>query len=421
MPRLIERVLRALGHRLTHGTAAAAVALLSGRAAAADGLLIALANRYFMSGNYAAARALFAAVGDCRYSAKARQMMDWIDFKFGEVGRGWPRYPGADFDPDCHTPATASVGTRITVQNPNYPVALVTELGLTRWRPGMPTPKPVLVWFNFRASLGGELLCAKIVKRLRDTHGLPMLLAGDARLGDVLRTNFPGCDVIDKDGDLAGLSARCSSLLLARDTLALLVRTPADFAPIAALPLDLPMERPEIAGARPKVAISWKTTNPTQGRYRNIPAQALAGMLSRFDIDFHSAQHGVTPAERQSLKMTLGDRIHFNTVDTRASVGALAASLSAMDAVVTIDNSVLHIAGAFGLPTAGLLSIPSYWAWPVEGPDARWYGNVTLIHQKHAGDWVSVLGELETYLDRLDRAVRSGSTDSDGVMGGSSA
>lgn len=406
MRRLIEGVFRGLGPGLMRGPATAAIALLDGRAdETADRLRVALADSHFNAGDYAAARACFAAVGDSRHSAKARQMMDWIDFKFGEVGRGWPRYPGADFDPDAHEPATAPAGTRITVENPNHPVALVTKLGLTRWRPGMPTPRPVLVWFNFRASLGGELLCAKIVKRLRDMHGLPVLLAGDARLGDVLRTNFPGCEVIDKEGDLAGLSGRCSSFLLARDALALVVRAPADFAPIAASPLELPVERPEIAGARPKVAISWKTTNRTQGRYRNIPTQALAGLLSRFEIDFHSAQHGVTPAERRSLETALGDRIRFDTIDTRASVGALAASLSAMDAVVTIDNSVLHIAGAFGIPAAGLLSVPSYWAWPAEGPGSRWYDSVTLIHQKRPGEWGDVLGELAAYLDRLDRSV----------------
>ena len=407
MRRLIEAIFRGLGPERVRGPAERVISFFDGRAdTMADRLRIVLAEGHFIIGDYAAARATFATVGKSRHVATARQMTDWIDFKFGEVGRGWPRYPGADFDPDAHAPATAPAGSRITVENPNRPVALVTELGLTRWRPGMATPRPVLVWFNFKASLGGELLCAKVVKRLRQVHGLPMLLAGDARLGDVLRTNFPGCEVIDKDGDLASLSGRCSSFLLARDALALVVRTPADFAPIAAAPLDLPVARPETAGKRPKVAISWKTTNRTQGRYRNIPADALTGLLSRFDIDFHSAQHGVTPAERRGLEKALGGRIHFDTIDTRASVGALAARLSAMDAVVTIDNSVLHIAGAFGIPATGLLSVPSYWAWPAEGSGSRWYDSVTLIHQKRPGEWGDVLDELATFLERLNRPAR---------------
>jgi hypothetical protein len=408
MRRLIEAIFRGLGSRLMRAPAEAAIALLDGRAdTAADRLRIALADSHFNEGDYAAARAAFASVGNSRHGAKARQMTDWIDFKFGDVGRGWPRYPGADFDPQAHAPGFAPAGTPIRVENPNHPAALVSEMGLPVWHPGMSTGKPVLVWFNFKASLGGELLCAKVVKRLEQVHGLPMVLACDARLGDVMRANFPGCEIIDKEGDLSGLSGRCSAFLPARDALALVVRSQADFAPIAGSPFALPEARTRMAGERPQVAISWKTTNRTQGRYRNIPTTELASLLSRFDADFHSAQHGVTPKERRILESSLGGRIHFDTIDTKASVGALAASLASTDAVVTIDNSVLHIAGTFGIPAAGLLSVPSYWAWPSKGPASRWYESVTLMHQQRPGEWADVLGELAAYLDRLVGATSS--------------
>lgn len=408
MRRVIEHIFRGLGPRLMRGPAQAAIAVLgTGAPTAADRLRIALADSHFNEGDYAAARACFATVGNSRHGAKARQMTDWIDFKFGDVGRGWPRYPGADFDPQAHAPGLAPAGRPIRVENPNHPAALVSELGLPVWHPGMPTDKPVLIWFNFRASLGGELLCAKVVKRLEEVHRIPIVLACDARLADVMRTNFPGSAVIDKESDLADLSGLCSAFLPARDALALVVRSQADFAPIAARPFERPETKPRMPGRRPQVAISWKTTNRTQGRYRNIPASALAGLLARFDADFHSAQHGVTPDERRVFEAALGGRIHFDTIDTKASVGALAASLASTDAVVTIDNSVLHIAGAFGVPAAGLLSVPSYWAWPAEGPGSRWYGSVTLIHQRRPGQWAEVLAELAEYLDASTRAARS--------------
>ncbi len=408
MRRLIEAIFRGLGPGLMRSPVEAAIGLLDGRAGTtADRLRIALADSHFNAGDYAAARAAFAGVGNSRHGAKARQMTDWIDFKFGEVGRGWPRYPGADFDPQAHVPGVVPAGVPIRVENPNHPAALVTELGLPLWRPGMPTDAPVLVWFNFKASLGGELLCAKVVKRLEEIHGLPMVLACDARLADVMRTNFPDCTVIDKESDLASLRGRCSAFLPARDALGLVVRSPADFVPIAASPFRLSESKPRMTGRRPQVAVSWKTTNRTQGRYRNIPIADLAGLLARFDADFHSAQHGVTPQERRILEGALGGRIHFDTIDTKASVGALAASLAATDAVVTIDNSVLHIAGAFGIPAAGLLSVPSYWAWPAEGTDSRWYGSVSLIHQQRPGEWAGVLAELSDSLDALTRAARS--------------
>lgn len=406
MQRLIESTLRSVGPQMVKAPAEIAIGLLDRRAPVmADRLRMALASSHFNAGDYRSARDCFDAVSASRFALKAHLMVDWIDFKFGEVGRGWPRYPGADFDSDQHTPAFAPEGAKIIIEKPLQPVQLVTELGLKRWHPGLPTPHPVLVWFNFKASLGGELLCAKIVKRLEQKYGIPMILAGDARLADVLRANFPLSEVIDKAANLAGISGRCDSFILARDALALVVGNEADLEPIGAFSLHIPKAGQKITGRRPHAAISWKTTNPTQGRYRNIPVNALAAVLARFDIDFHSAQHGLENSERRILVDMLGKRISFDTIDTRASVGELASTLSSMDRVITIDNSVLHICGAFGIPATGLISVPSYWAWPIEETRSRWYDSVTLIHQKHAGDWSNVFVELaRTYDDLLARS-----------------
>lgn len=406
MQKSIEGAFIRLGRGLVRCTAEIAVFLLGGRAGGiADRLRSALANSYFEVGDYVSAKAHFASVGPGRHAAKALQMIGWIDFKLGDFSRGWPLYTDMDFNPDVYVAQTNHVDGRIaapiTVEDPKHPVALVTELGLRRWQPGMQTRLPVLVWFNFKASLGGELLCAKILKRLADIHQLPMVLAADARLGEVLRASFPGCEVIDRKSDLSALAGRCSALLLARDALALVVRSQSDFEAVAAVSLTLPSARHRRAGRRPQVAISWKTTNRTQGRFRNLPIEAFVALIARFDIDFHSAQHGHTAAEERSLRAALGDRIHFNTIDPNASVASLASSLASMDSVVTIDNSVLHIAGAFGMPTIGLLSVPSYWAWPASGPDSRWYDSVFLIHQQRAGEWSGALAELASHFDNL--------------------
>jgi ADP-heptose:LPS heptosyltransferase len=67
-----------------------------------------------------------------------------------------------------------------------------------------------------------------------------------------------------------------------------------------------------------------------------------------------------------------------------------AALINAMDIVITVDTSVLHLAGAMGKQTYGLLSFRHDPRWGVQ----NWYPSVKLITQKRAGDWDSVFDEL---------------------------
>ena len=73
--------------------------------------------------------------------------------------------------------------------------------------------------------------------------------------------------------------------------------------------------------------------------------------------------------------------------------------LAHMDFVVSVDTSVLHLAGAMGKLTYGLLSDPCDGRW-----DVAWYPSVTLIRQESPGDWNSVFQDLKWMLDEKYRA-----------------
>jgi hypothetical protein len=68
--------------------------------------------------------------------------------------------------------------------------------------------------------------------------------------------------------------------------------------------------------------------------------------------------------------------------------------VNAMDIIVTVDTSVLHLAGAMGKETYALLSHVGDPRWTV----ANWYPSVTLVRQRSPGDWEGVFVELESIL-----------------------
>ena len=74
--------------------------------------------------------------------------------------------------------------------------------------------------------------------------------------------------------------------------------------------------------------------------------------------------------------------------------------LHAMDVIVTVDTSVLHLAGAMGKKTYGLIPYNPDWRWGLEGRDNVWYSSVQLIRQPSFGDWESVFEEVTSEIKK---------------------
>lgn len=84
-------------------------------------------------------------------------------------------------------------------------------------------------------------------------------------------------------------------------------------------------------------------------------------------------------------------------------VGTLAATIAALDLVLTVDTMVAHLAGALGAPVWTMLHHDCDWRWPASDRDTIWYPSMRLYHQSRPGDWPSV---IDTVRDDLDRHVR---------------
>jgi hypothetical protein len=69
-----------------------------------------------------------------------------------------------------------------------------------------------------------------------------------------------------------------------------------------------------------------------------------------------------------------------------------AALISLMDAVVSVDTSIAHLAGALGKDVRVLLArIGQDWRWMAEGPQTPWYPSMRLYRQGADNDWTGPL------------------------------
>ena len=77
-----------------------------------------------------------------------------------------------------------------------------------------------------------------------------------------------------------------------------------------------------------------------------------------------------------------------------------AASIQALDLLITVDTLAAHIAGALGKEVWVLLKKQADWRWMQDRSDSPWYPSMRLFRQQEAGDWASVLTTVQSELTR---------------------
>jgi hypothetical protein len=92
------------------------------------------------------------------------------------------------------------------------------------------------------------------------------------------------------------------------------------------------------------------------------------------------------------------DQITLKTLNTIHPLGNLinnfedtAAIVENMDLIISIDTSLVHLAGALGKKVLVLLSWCPDWRWLSQGETNPWYPTAKVIRQPTAGDWDSVM------------------------------
>jgi len=68
-----------------------------------------------------------------------------------------------------------------------------------------------------------------------------------------------------------------------------------------------------------------------------------------------------------------------------------AAIIANLDVVVSVDTSVVHLAGALGKPVLLLDRYDSCWRWLSGREDSPWYPTLRILRQPVPGDWASVV------------------------------
>lgn len=136
----------------------------------------------------------------------------------------------------------------------------------------------------------------------------------------------------------------------------------------------------------PRIGLAWSGQPAHRAdRRRSVPFQLMMAFARRVDITFFALQTKVPEGLPQNV---------VNVTEEMLTLGDTAALVAQMDLVITVDTSIVHIAGALAKRTWLLLPKRYEWRWGLEGETNDWYDTVTVIRQQEHANWREVLSEV---------------------------
>jgi tetratricopeptide (TPR) repeat protein len=280
-----------------------------------------------------------------------------------------------------------------------------------RWRGGVATLKmpdiPRPMWdgsplygrtllVHAEQGLGDTLQFARYLDPLRRMSGHVILVAPGA-LTALLRS-IKGVTVRDSGENLPLFDVHIPLMSVARVLATRLDTIPAKVPYVAADPATVAAWRRRIGndGAL-KVGLVW-SGNPDHkyDHQRSIPAATILPALMMPGVKLFALQKNVRPADRATLAGLAED-----ITDLGPELGDFsdtAAAVCALDLVISVDTSVVHLAGALARPTWTLLPFTPDWRWRLGREESPWYRTMRLFRQAQRNNWDGVLEQVRTAL-----------------------
>jgi tetratricopeptide (TPR) repeat protein len=141
-----------------------------------------------------------------------------------------------------------------------------------------------------------------------------------------------------------------------------------------------------------RVALAWAgNVGHANDRNRSIELALLEPLFALEGISFLSIQRELRGNDAEVLAR------HANVTHLGGDLSDMAdtaATAALADLTISVDTSVVHLAGALGRPVWVMLPFAPDWRWTLTGDSSPWYPQARLFRQPAPGDWPSLLATL---------------------------
>jgi tetratricopeptide (TPR) repeat protein len=312
---------------------------------------------------------------DC---AEARYNLALLELRFGEYRAGFAGYPAIM--------RTAEQRPRYHYYYAGVPLWDGTELGDRR------------LAIAYEQGLGNQIMMARFFDEL-PRFGRAITIEAPPAILALLRRNFPAL-TFERFTQWQPLDAMDVHLPLMQLPAVLNVAEEAQIAQsvpyLVADPgrIDTFRKRLRLERDVRHVGIVWHgNRDNAREAQRAAPLQAWAPLAGIPGIRFHSLQFGTAPDELVQLPFRVEP-----THELIAEMDDSAALAGLMDLVITVDTSMVHLAGALGRPTWMVSPFASDYRWGIDRSDSPWYPTLRIFSQRERDDWKPVFAAIAAEL-----------------------
>ncbi len=128
-------------------------------------------------------------------------------------------------------------------------------------------------------------------------------------------------------------------------------------------------------------------------RRRSVRLEKLAPLMEVEGIRFVSFQLGMPKHQMAETGLPVID-----VTDGIVDFADTAARLYGVDLLISVDTSMVHLAGGLGLPVWMISRSDSCWRWGETGTTTPWYPSMRIFRQPRSGDWETPVVEITNML-----------------------
>jgi ADP-heptose:LPS heptosyltransferase len=145
------------------------------------------------------------------------------------------------------------------------------------------------------------------------------------------------------------------------------------------------------------IGISWWSRT----KRKDLPEVADWAPLLRWkEAAIVSLQHGDIKHDLEVLQDLAGGRVIQDAeIDQLTDLDGFAAQIAALDAVVSISNTTIDMAGMLGVPTVHLRDDKYSPFWPPSGPSS-WYPGMVFLYRQNR-PWSDALAESAIQVEQM--------------------
>ena len=320
-------------------------------------------------GDLGTARAMYRKAQQAADEPRARMAEALVDFLESRFEAAWPKYEARK---------------QLSDQRGHHD----QFAALPDWD-GAPLDEGKLLVYG-EQGLGDEVMFASMFHELKERA----VLLCDARLGALFARSFPALEIVAEPRAtqrqrvvaLAGIRCKAAAGSLGRR----LRRSPADFPQhrgyLVTDPRKVQAWRERLPeDGKLRIGLSWKGGVQKTGRSRrSLSLAQLEPLLALPGIAWVSLQHEDDSNEPRILRFAEATR----------DMDELASLIGALDLVVSVCNTNVHVAGALGKQVLVMAPFVPEWRYGMSGERMIWYPSARVFRQERYGDWNKVLAEV---------------------------